>query len=114
MKLDHKQLAAKYWGIMHPHVNFYALKEEQIQNQYSSMQKFLETLADMETPDHKGGFYDGNDKLVSAGNRVEHRDGRTGILIEALQDGDAQVKFDDDGYSGGTHNMVKWNNLRKI
>lgn len=115
MKLDHKKLAAKYWDMMHPHVNFYNLKEKQIQDQYEVMEKFLETIKDMETPqwmpehDRKGGFYDANDALVTEGDYVEHIDGRKGTLIEALQDGDADIKWDD-----GKFGQVKWRNLIKI
>ena len=111
MKLDHKQLAAKYWGIMHPKVNFYLLKEEQIQNQYSAMQKFLETLKEMEAPSTPtGGFFDGNGELVNSGDRVLYLiDGRKGTMIDALQDGDADIRWDT-----GKCGQVKWNNLRKI
>ncbi len=111
MKLDHKKLAAKYWNMLHPYVNFYDLKERQIHDQYETMKKFLETIKEMEKPDHdtRGGFYDGNDKLVTAGDHVEYIDGRKGILIEALQDGDADIQWDD-----GTFGMIKWHNLCKI
>lgn len=111
MKYDHKKLAAKYWDMLHPYVNFYTLKESQIHAQYGVMEKFLEIIKDMETvPDpHKGGFFDGNETLVSAGDHVEYFDGRRGTLVEALQDGDAQVKWDSGGYA-----MVKWIQLCKI
>ena len=111
MKHDHKKLAAKYWDMLHPYVNFHSLKEKQIHDQYNAMERFLEAIKDMEKPDHdtRGSFYDGNNKLVTAGDHVEYIDGRKGILIEALQDGDAQVKFND-----GKNSMVKWHNLCKI
>ena len=112
MKLDHKKLAAKYWDMMHPQVNFYSLKEKQIHDQYEAMEKFLETIKDMEEPtpaDRKGGYYDYNDALVTEGDRVEYIDGRKATLIEALQDGDADVRWDD-----GKFGQVKWCNLIKI
>lgn len=58
-----------------------------------------------------GGFTDGNDRLVVAGDRVEYRyEGhKRGVLDEALQDGDAFVTWDD-----GSCATVKWINLAKI
>lgn len=58
-----------------------------------------------------GGFTDGNDRKVVAGDRVEYRfeDHRRGILDEALQDGDAFVTWDD-----GAPGTVKWCHLAKI
>lgn len=111
MTLNHKKLAAKYWDMLHPHVNFYALKEIQIQNQYVTMEKFLKLLEGMKNNhDKSGGFYDKNEKLVIAGDHVLYLvDGRKATLINALQDGDADVRFDD-----GKYGLVKWNNLRKI
>lgn len=111
MKQDHKKLAAKYWNMLHPYVNFYSLKEEQIQNHYVAMKKFIEIFEEPKINDHdtRGGFFDGNETLVSAGDHVEYFDGRRGTLVEALQDGDAQVEWD----SGG-NDMVKWINLCKI
>jgi len=83
------------------------------------MEKFLEIITEMEKPtdrrselpaDRKGGFYDGNGILVTAGDHVIHQiDGRRATLINALQDGDADVRWDDD-----KPGMVKWSNLRKI
>lgn len=117
MKLDHKKLAAKYWNMLHPYVNFYSLKEKQIHDQYNTMEKFLQTIKEMEElTDHKApadrrsGFYDGRGELVSEGDRVVYTiNGQKGTLVEALQDGDAQVTWDS-----GKHSMVKWNNLIKI
>ncbi len=59
----------------------------------------------------KGGFTDGNDREVVAGDRVEYRfeNHRRGVLDEALHDGDAFVTWDD-----GSHATVKWCNLAKI
>lgn len=61
--------------------------------------------------DNNGGFIDGNDHKVSAGDRVEYKyeNHRTGVLDEALQDGDAFVTWDD-----GIFATVKWINLVKI
>lgn len=58
-----------------------------------------------------GGFIDGNDCLVVAGDHVEYRfdNHRRGILNEALQNGDAFVTWDD-----GTYVTVKWRYLVKI
>ena len=58
-----------------------------------------------------GGFIDGNDNHVVAGDRIEYRynNHRRGVLDEALQDGDACVTWDD-----GSHSMVKWRDLAKI
>jgi hypothetical protein len=47
-------------------------------------------------PPYAGAFTDGNGRRVKAGDRVEYRFGaRRGMLVEALQDGDARVIFDD-------------------
>jgi hypothetical protein len=60
---------------------------------------------------YTGGFTDGNDKHVKAGDRVEYRFGaRKGVLKDALQDGDAYVDFDDTKRT----ETVKWKNLCKI
>ncbi len=58
-----------------------------------------------------GGFIDGNDRRVVAGDRVEYRfeNHRRGVLDEALHDGDAFVTWDD-----GTFATVKWHHLAKI
>ncbi len=58
-----------------------------------------------------GGFTDGNDRRVAAGDRIEYRfeNHRRGVLDEALHDGDAFVTWDD-----GTFATVKWCNLAKI
>ena len=60
---------------------------------------------------NKGGFTDGNGRMVVAGDCVEYRfeNHRRGILDEALQDGDAFVTWDDGSYA-----TVKWCNLAKI
>lgn len=60
---------------------------------------------------NNGGFIDGNDCKVVAGDRVEYRfeNHRRGVLDEALQDGDAFVTWDDGSYA-----TVKWCNLAKI
>ena len=56
------------------------------------------------------GFQDKFGSDVRAGDRVLHlRDGRTGVLDEALHDGDAFVTFDNGQYA-----TVKWACLRKI
>lgn len=59
----------------------------------------------------RGGFIDGNDHKVVAGDRVEYRfeNHRRGVLDEALQDGDALVTWDD-----GSHTTVKWCHLAKV
>ena len=58
-----------------------------------------------------GGFIDGNDNYVGAGDPVEYKfeNHRRGILKEALQDGDAYVTWND-----GSHATVKWCNLAKV
>ena len=57
---------------------------------------------------HTGSFQDGNEKWVSAGMEVLYKFGeRRGTLIDALQDGDADVKFHDTGLI----EQVKWKNL---
>lgn len=119
MKLDHKKLAAKYWNMLHPYVNFYSLREKQMHDQYDSMEKFLQIIKEMEEPidhrnklpaDHRGGFYDRADQLVTEGDYVMYViDGQKGILIEALQDGDADIRWDN-----GKTGQVKWCNLVKI
>jgi len=59
---------------------------------------------------HSGGFIDCNNKKVQCGDRVKyHLNNQFGILKEALQDGDAYVKFDDN-----SNGNVKWNNLEKV
>ncbi len=62
-------------------------------------------------PENRGGFTDGNDRKVVAGDRVEYRfeNHRRGVLDEALHDGDAFVTWDD-----GSHATVKWHHLAKI
>ena len=58
-----------------------------------------------------GAFQDANGQHVTKGSRVEYRFGaRQGILIEALQDGDATVFFEDTQQ----HESVKWINLCKV
>ena len=61
--------------------------------------------------DNRGGFIDGNDCRVVAGDRVEYRfeNHRRGVLDEALQDGDAFVTWEN-----GSHATVKWCHLAKI
>lgn len=60
---------------------------------------------------NNGGFIDGNDRRVVAGDRVEYRfeNHRRGVLDEALHDGDAFVTWDDGSYA-----TVKWVHLAKI
>lgn len=59
-----------------------------------------------------GGFTDGNDQAVKAGDRVEYRFGaRHGRLIDAMHDGDAWVEFDDNPNVAET---VKWYHLCKL
>ena len=59
---------------------------------------------------NSSGFTDGNDVSVKSGDRVQYRFGlRTGVLDEALQDGDAFVTWDD-----GTYGTVKWHHLAAI
>jgi hypothetical protein len=59
----------------------------------------------------KGGFTDALGQSVRAGDPVEYRFGaRRGVLTEALQDGDAEVFFEDTG----EHEIVKWKNLCKV
>lgn len=58
-----------------------------------------------------GGFTDINGRHVRRGDKVFYRFGdRTGILHEALQDGDATVLFNDTNRV----ETVKWCNLLKI
>jgi hypothetical protein len=60
---------------------------------------------------YDGAFTDGNGKHVTKNDRVEYRFGaRRGKLLEALQDGDACVLFDDTKQA----EMVKWINLCKV
>lgn len=59
----------------------------------------------------KGSFTDGNNQKVSVGDEVEYRFGeRRGRLIDALQDGDAEVLF----FDSMQYEMVKWKNLCKV
>ena len=61
-------------------------------------------------PDHKGGFIDGNGRLVKAGDKVLYKFGhRVGTLDEALLGGEASVTWAD-----GTFGTVKWRHLCKI
>lgn len=59
-----------------------------------------------------GGFQDHNGNHVKAGDRVIYvLDGREiarGVLEDALQDGDAYIKWDDD-----KPRDCKWNHLYK-
>jgi hypothetical protein len=60
--------------------------------------------------EYSGAFTDANGQHVTRGTRVEYRFGaRRGMLLEATQDGDAYVMFDD------THltECVKFINLCK-
>lgn len=41
----------------------------------------------------RGGFTDGNDRQVESLDVVQYHDGRRGIMLEALSDGDAYVLF---------------------
>jgi hypothetical protein len=59
----------------------------------------------------QSGFTDGNDRHVTTLDVVEYRFGaRRGILMEALQDGDAFVLFRDTRKV----EQVKWINLCKV
>lgn len=59
----------------------------------------------------KSGFTDGNDRHVESLDVVEYREGaRRGILLEALQDGDAFVAFRDTKQV----EIVKWHHLCKV
>lgn len=56
---------------------------------------------------NKSGGNSGTRSEVSAGDRIRcDITGRTGVLDECLQDGDAYVTWDD-----GTFGTVKWNHL---
>lgn len=58
-----------------------------------------------------GGFTDANDRRVQSLDVVEYRFGaRRGILMEALQDGDAFVMFRDTKIV----EQVKWIHLCKV
>ena len=60
--------------------------------------------------DNKGGFTDFNGNEVKAGDQIIYGpDQRTGIMDEALHDGDAFVTFDD-----GSRETVKWRHLVKL
>lgn len=59
-------------------------------------------------PDSTSSFDLGNGP-VRAGDRIIYMpEGRTGVLDEALQDGDAFVTWDN-----GSYGTVHWNKLRK-
>jgi hypothetical protein len=59
----------------------------------------------------KSGFTDGNNRHVESLDVVEYRFGkRRGILMEALQDGDAYVAFRDTKKI----ELVKWCHLCKV
>ena len=61
--------------------------------------------------DNNSGFQDGNNQDVKSLDVVEYRFGkRRGILMEALQDGDAYVAFRDTKKI----ETVKWKNLCKV
>lgn len=55
----------------------------------------------------RGGFIDANDRHVEALVVVEHADGRRGIFLEALPDGDAYVLF----RKTYTIEVVKWKQI---
>lgn len=60
--------------------------------------------------DNDAGFTDRNGQSVREGDKVRYEiDGRTAIMDEAFQDGEAFVTWDD-----GKHDTVKWRNLTKI
>ncbi len=60
-------------------------------------------------PGSQNGFEDANGLDVRAGDRVLYTiNGRKGLLMEALQDGDAYVQWDD-----GLRGEVKWRHLLK-
>lgn len=75
------------------------------------VEKILAILHSGDTSPERGGFTDGNGRKVIAGDCVEYEfeNHRRGVLIEALQDGDAFVKWDD-----GIRGQVKWRSLAKI
>jgi hypothetical protein len=61
-------------------------------------------------PGNKSGGNSGGPYEVRAGDKVYYDiDGRTGVLDECLQDGDALITWDD-----GTFGKVKWNHLSPI
>jgi hypothetical protein len=58
-------------------------------------------------PGNKTGGNSGSKFEICSGDRVIWDiDGRTGVLDECLQGGEAYVTWDD-----GTYDIVKWNNL---
>lgn len=113
--LSPKLLAAKYWNLLYPHVNFYSLKEEKIIQQTKAMTNFLSMLNEMDNSvdfhdPFKGGFIDGNGRNVGSGDKVSYRfSDQLATLNEALQDGDAYITYED-----GTNACVKWINLAKV
>lgn len=61
--------------------------------------------------ENNAGFEDGNGQDVRSLDVVEYRFGkRRGVLMEALQDGDAYVAFRDTKKI----EIVKWKNLCKV
>lgn len=98
MKCDKKKLA-----------EMLATRDAIEQNQ-NHTDPFVQTNDQNITFPYEGGFTDHNGHSVTTGDTVlYHIDGRVGVLKEALQDGDAYVKFPDD--SDGN---VKWTSLEKL
>ena len=61
-------------------------------------------------PSQKNGFTDYNNKSVKPGDRVYYSERNVeGILLEALQDGDATIELDDNKVL-----FVKWHRLTKV
>ena len=87
------------------------LKIEEIENPQDLDRKETRMTHPLAFTGNKGGFIDGNERKVVAGDRIEYRfeNHRRGILVEALQGGDAFVTWDD-----GSHATVKWHHLAKI
>jgi N6-adenosine-specific RNA methylase IME4 len=57
----------------------------------------------------KSGCFSGTERQLMAGDRFVYFDGRTGVANEFMQDGEADVIWDD-----GNHATIKWNHMYPV
>lgn len=81
------------------------------ENRYSEVCKRLDKLErGNRTSEFNGGFIDRYGRSVKAGDEVLHvPTAMRATLLEALQDGDAEIKF-----KSGVVRQVKWVDLTKV